>query len=447
MAWAGDWPAYLGGVEHSSSSPESAITLANAATLTTAWSWTIPTAATGQPAARLFASPTVAGGMVFIGSNTGVFYARSVATGGGVWSQNLGHTSTLTCQGRGITATATVASDPTRGGAATVYVTGPTDKMFALDAATGAVIWKRQIAPVSATANAYYGWSSPTVVAGHVYVGLASQCDNPLVRGGVVELDQATGTVLHRHWTIGLGKVGAGVWTSVAATPDGASVYATTGNGDEIPGDDQGEGYSLLRLDGTTMGRTSIWTVPGSARPGDSDFGASPTLFTAAISGTPTTLVAACNKNGVLYVWRAGTPSAGPLWQTRIDDGGPNANCLASSIVDGTALYQAGGSTSINGAAVSGSVSRLDPATGQTVWQIALPAPVFGTGSIDQAGVLAIPLYGSSTNGGVQLLDATTGAEITRLGTGSVYAQPLFSNGQLLVATVAGTLTAYAPTP
>jgi outer membrane protein assembly factor BamB len=447
LAWADDWPAYLGGVDHRSFSAETAITPANAATLAPVWTWKLPLPTSGQPSRLLYSSPTVAGGLVFVGSNTGVFYARSVSTGARVWSRNLGYVPALTCNSRGITATATVAPDPARSGAATVYVTGAADKVFAMDAATGTVIWRRQIAPTSTTANAYYGWSSPTVVAGHIYVGLASECDTPLVRGGVVELDQATGTVLHRYWSIGAGQVGGSVWSSVAATADGSVVFATTGNGDEIAGDNQGDSYSIVRLDGTTMKRTSIWTVPGYERPVDSDFGASPTLFTANLGGTPTDLVAACNKDGILYAWQAAKPSAGPVWQTRIDDGGAIANCLAASIFDGTSLYQAGGSTTIDGTAVAGSVSQLDPATGATVWQTELPAAVIGSGSVDAAGVLAVPMQDSSgTNGGVQLLDASTGTLLARLGTANVFAQPVFANGYLLVGSINGTLTAYAPT-
>jgi outer membrane protein assembly factor BamB len=448
-ALASDWTGYFGDTTHRSASPETAITPANAASLHVVWQWSPPASAGSRPRAQLFASPTVANGRVFVGSNSGVFYARDEASGAGVWSRNLGFVSALTCSARGITATASVAGDPARGGAATVYVTGADARLWALDAATGAVVWKRQLAPLSSTQNAYYGWSSPTVVAGHVYVGLASQCDNPLVRGGVVEVDQSSGRVLHRYWSVPSGSVGASVWSSVAASRDGASVYATTGNGDEIPGHDQGDSYAIVRLDGTTMKRLSLWSVPGSARPADSDFGASPALFTASLAGTPTGMVAACNKDGILYAWKAAKPSAGPVWKTPIDTGSDAENCLAAAIVDANHLYQAGGATTIAGSTVAGTVSQLDPVTGGVLWRTVLPGAVLGTGSIDAAGVLAIPLdtSGTSTGGGVELLAASTGAILARIGTANEFAQPVFANGRLLVATIGGGLTAYAPAP
>jgi outer membrane protein assembly factor BamB len=445
-AVASDWPAYLNGPRHRSLSDETAIRPSNAASLRRVWHWQPPAATGDQPAAALFASPAVADGRVFIGSNTGVFYARSEATGGRLWSRNLGHVSTLTCTARGITASATVAPDASRAGAGTVYVTGSTNRMYALDAATGTVVWKRQLTPLSTTQNTYYGWSSPTVVAGRIYVGLSSQCDTPLVRGGVVELDQATGRVLHTYWSIRSGGVGASVWTSVAATDDGGSVFATTGNGDEIAGHDQGDSYAIVRLDGSSLARKDIWAVPLAGRTVDADFGGSPTLYQASLSGTATKLVAACNKNGILYAWNAMKLAAGPVWQTRIDQGSESANCLAAPVFDGTALYQPGGPTTIAGAAVNGAVRRLDPATGDVVWETALDAQGLGSASLDASGVLAVPTFdGATATNGVYLLDATSGAILARIDTARAFAQPVFANGRLLVATVSGGLSAYAP--
>ena len=184
-------------------------TPATVGNLAQAWHWTPPPAQSGQPAAALYGSPTVSGGRVFIGSNTGVFYGLSETTGARLWSRNLGHSPNLTCSSRGISSTATVAPDASRGGASTAYVSSPTGALFALNAGAGAVVWKKQVTSTSTTANAYFGWSSPTVVAGHIYLGLSSQCDQPLVRGGVVEVNQSTGAILHRYWSIGSGKVGA----------------------------------------------------------------------------------------------------------------------------------------------------------------------------------------------------------------------------------------------
>ena len=73
--------------------------------------------------------------------------------------------------------------------------------LYALKAATGAVCGGAWWRGPSATVNDYFNWSSPTVVNGHVYVGVSSQCDKPLVVGGLKEYDQATGALLSFYQT------------------------------------------------------------------------------------------------------------------------------------------------------------------------------------------------------------------------------------------------------
>src|SRR5205807_1336546 len=141
-----------------------------------------------------------------------------------VWSRQLDTEPNASCPAHGISATAAVAPDPVTG-TSTVYASGARF-LYALNAATGAVAWKREIGPASTSVpDAYYNWSSPTVAGGHIYVGLSSSCDKPLIRGGVVELDQHTGQVLHTWFTVPAGSVGGSVWSSVAASASGSDVW------------------------------------------------------------------------------------------------------------------------------------------------------------------------------------------------------------------------------
>ena len=111
----GDWPGYLFSALHSSANVDAAsITASAVPNLAADWTFAAGPPEVGQPAAAFVASPTVADGRVFIGSNTGVFYARDEATGDPLWSLDLGHADALTCSARGITSTATVAFDPGR---------------------------------------------------------------------------------------------------------------------------------------------------------------------------------------------------------------------------------------------------------------------------------------------------------------------------------------------
>ena len=83
------------------------------------------------------------------------------------------------------TATATVADDPVTG-TTTVFVNAPDGNLYALNAQTGAVIWKGLVDTPSTTINDYYAWGSPLVANGKVYVGISSDGDCPLVPGGLV---------------------------------------------------------------------------------------------------------------------------------------------------------------------------------------------------------------------------------------------------------------------
>jgi PQQ-like domain len=74
-----DWGQYLHGPQHSSVSLATAFTPANAVSASRVWHWQ-PPAITGKPAPRLEASPTVAAGRVYIGAESGGFYALNETT-------------------------------------------------------------------------------------------------------------------------------------------------------------------------------------------------------------------------------------------------------------------------------------------------------------------------------------------------------------------------------
>src|SRR6266851_3515846 len=223
-----NWRQYLQGPQHSSVSLATAFTPSNAASASQVWHWQ-PPAVTGKPPPRLEASPTVAAGRVYIGAESGGFYALSEATGAVVWSRQLDTEPNVTCPARGITSTAAVQPDPVTG-TSTVYVSGAR-YLYARNAATGALIWKTEIGPPSLSSpDAYYNWSSPTVAGGHIYAGLSSSCDKPLIRGGLVELDQHTGHVLRTWHTVPSGSLGGSIWSSAAATSSGGGVWVSTGN-------------------------------------------------------------------------------------------------------------------------------------------------------------------------------------------------------------------------
>ena len=422
-----DWPQYLGGPDHSSFTTSTAITPANVASL-----HLIRSLALGN----LQASPTVVGGVAYIGSLNGNLYAIQLSTGKKLWTRFLGKVPSQTCAARGVTSTAAVLPDP-QTGVLSVYVGGGDGYLYSLNASTGAVQWQTIVgAPKSPTVNDYYNWSSPAVINGKIYDGVSSQCDVPFIRGGVQEFDQHTGALLNTYYSMPPGEVGAGVWSSVAT--DGTTVWATTGSTTPPPAP-QGESYSMLQLDASTLAETGVWTVPQGDRGFDADFGASPTIFTATVAGKATKMVGACNKNGFYYAFAAANVSAGPVWKTKIGSGQGGAGakaCLAAAIWDGAHLFLGGNPTTLNGTAYQGSVLELDPSTGAILWQTGVSGVVLGSPSMDASGVIAASTYNpGSTQNGTYLINASTGAILRKIANDSAFAQPVMASGYLILET------------
>jgi polyvinyl alcohol dehydrogenase (cytochrome) len=437
-----DWPAYLHDAQHGSTTTDATVTSGNVGSLHRVWTWSpAPATKKGQPTATLVASPTVAGGRIYIGSLSGVFSAVDLATGHLIWSRLLGYVPFLTCDARGISSTATVAPDP-QTSAPTVYVTAGTGYLYALDAQTGAIRWQSLIAKPSSKVNDYYTWSSPTVSNGSIYVGIASQCDAPLVQGGVKEYRQTDGTLLATYRSMPGTSKGATIWSSVVT--DGTALWTTTGNTSGPAGD----ANSIVSLDPVTLARIDKWTVPGLGLL-DLDFGASPTIFSATINGVATPMVGACSKNGVFYALQRNNLSAGPVWSRQIGkSNGPNNNfCDAAALWDGARLFVASNTTTIAGKTFPSSLRQLDPATGNVLWQRGVSAgPILGTPTLNGAGILAAGTFNTAHHNAVVLVSASTGQILRQLSmTSRVFGQPVFAGGKLLIAAETGGLSAWQP--
>ena len=431
-----NWGAYLKGPAHSSeNAAATAISPTTVGGMTRAWTWnpagpTMP----GQPSG-LLASPAVFNGRIYIGANTGVFYALDEATGHVIWHRFLGFVPTLTCGWLGIGATATVATDPVTH-VLTVYVAGGNGYLYALNAATGTVAWRSVIAIPSKTVSDYYDWSSPTLADHRIYVGVTSNCDKPLVAGGLKEYNQATGSLVAFYQTYPGHDVAPSIWSSAAANAPAGTVFVTTGNG---PG---GDSVSVVRLDSNGLARQDAWQVPAGQHGSDSDFGGSPTLFSAVLGGVSTPMVGACNKDGTYYAWRQGNLHAGPVWQKAV--GAPYTSgpqCDAAAVWNGKHLFVAANQTTINGHTFAGSIRMVNPATGAYLWQRGLAGPPIGTPTLDGAGVLAVTEY--SKAGQLVLINAATGSVLKTIATGPDFGQPVFADNVMLVPTQNHGLWAY----
>ena len=284
-----------------------------------------------------------------------------------------------------------------------------------------------------------------------IYIGVAASCTDH-VRGALEAFSQATGKKLATYYTVPAGQVGGSIWSTAAVASNG-HVFVGTGNVLPPTSPNEGTSESIVELSGTKLSQLGVWQLPLADQPtDDDDFGASVSLFTAVLPGTtkPTPMVGACNKNGVYYALKQNDLAAGPVWQTRIATAGTgmDAACLSSTVVNGNNLYVAGSATTINGTSYPGSIDELDAATGAIVWATGLPARVLGTPSLDGAGVLAVGTYaGGSDPQADYLLDPSTGAIIATVSNGdsSQFAQPVFADQYLFIATDSAGLYAYDP--
>jgi outer membrane protein assembly factor BamB len=432
-----NWSSYLFNSSHASyNAAATTITSANAGSLRASWTWMPPAPPISALGESITSSPTVYKGVIYEGANNGSFYALNESTGAILWSDFVGYVTRQMCGNRGFASTATVATDPTTK-VLTVYVAGPDGYLYALNAASGAIAWRSVVGIPSTTQNDYFNWSSPAVSHGHVYIGISSQCDKPLVRGGLLSFNQTTGVQQAAFYSVPSGDLGGSVWSSPAVSFNG-TVYITTGNG---PATDPSLRYSIsvVALNGSTLAVEGLWQVPAAQQPGtDSDFGGSPTLFSAVLPGTttPTPLVGACNKNGVYYALEQNDLGAGPVWQQKVRS--PSL-CLAASPWDGSHLWLTSEPSEKSG---PGAVYEVNPATGAVLWTNTIPGMIFGSPSLDGSGVLAVPSYAKGPS--TYLFDASTGALLATLNTNSSeFAQPVYAGPYLFLATERSGLIAY----
>lgn len=388
--------------------------------------------------AAIAATPVVAHHTVFVGSWDGYEYALREKTGRRLWRTNLG----LSVDGHcgfglgtlGITSAAWPAGDR-------VYVGGGDWYWYALKATNGKKLWRVSTAP-NRGSTGYYNWASPSLYGGSAYVGISSQCDNPLTQGELLRVSLSAHRVKKAWKVVRDGKLGGGIWTTPVADPRTGLLFVTTGTRIS-DGDRYAE--SVVALDPKSLRIRGHWALPLSDPTPDADWGTSPTLFT---DSHGRLLVAAVSKNGILYAFRRKRLGAGPVWQTRIAAGGDCPQCgdgsTSNGFFDGKRLYFAGGATTVNGQAYPGSVAAIDPATGKIRWQLGLPSEVLGalTGA---HGMIAVP----AAYGGLYIVGAAKGrmlhANLLSGGPGyqPIYGAPRIADGRLIIGTTDGVVHAF----
>lgn len=236
-------------------------------TLRVRWRFTPP----GAGAFR--ASPIVHRGRVYVGNGNGRLYALDAATGSLLWqyprSADPALVSDFTCNpsSNGLAASAAIATINRKDA---VIFGGPdkslgagrgSGRVFALDAASGAVMWKSPeaailngVTPASASEkHEQFGYSAPLVLGERIYLGIANHCDNPIQNGHLAVVDVNSGALASGFGYLSTSTRGGGIWSHVAGGLDPNAVVVTTGNAQCWNGGCQSEpavnhSLSMLRL-------------------------------------------------------------------------------------------------------------------------------------------------------------------------------------------------------
>jgi polyvinyl alcohol dehydrogenase (cytochrome) len=347
-----------------------------------------------------YGQPTVVGGRLFLTSLGGAVESVDAKTGCLYWRIAQSTPSRTT-----------VSVGPLPGVAPSGYAAYFGDSsanVHAVDAATGAPLWKQQVDshPRAALTGA------PTLYKGRLYVPVSSYEEGVAsvaayscctFRGSVAALDAATGKPLWKAFAIDqpaaptrknsagtqlYGPAGAAVWSSPTIDGKRGRLYFATGNSytdskeagsDAVVAVDLESGRVIWRrqvtehdndLSGCTSGRPLVNcpTIHGH----DYDFGSSPVLATLS-NGKE--IVLAGQKSGAVF--GLDPDSGAVLWRTQVGAGGFLGGIEWGMASDGTRLYVA--NTDVLAAqGPRPGLFALDPATGKDLWYV--PSPRVGCG-------------------------------------------------------------------
>jgi polyvinyl alcohol dehydrogenase (cytochrome) len=312
-------------------------------------------------------TPVVVDGTVYFGTSAGLVYAVDMATGRVLWS-------TFVASGE------IVGSPAVAGGAVFVGIGGA---LYKLSASTGLPEWKAVTnTSVYAQINA-----SPIVVGDVVVIGTA-QVEEVVgkppgtFRGSIGAFDVGTGK---RVWNFvdtpdnSTSGAGEGIWSTPCVDPALGLLYV--GVGQNISGPTGPLADSLLAIDYRTgklrwhkqFTQHDVFGLGNFTGP-DADVGASPNLW----ESGGAEMVGVGQKNGVYHALNAATGNE--VWHTRITPGSVFGGVLGSSaLADGMIIISSNvGDPKNNSLTRESRVVAVDPASGRIIWSRTQPGAIFG---------------------------------------------------------------------
>ena len=311
---------------------------------------------------RAYGQPTIAGGRLFAGSEERKVYSLSAATGCIYWVFEADFP------------VRTAISIGKNGSSWAAYFGDQHANAYAVDAATGKLLWKTHLdehpAAVITGAPALSGDRLYVPVSSiEEFIGANPQYECCRFRGSLSALEAATGKVIWKSYTvteeakptrknkIGVqqwGPSGVGVWSSPTVDMKKRVVYAVTGDNYSDPATTTSDAFLAFRMDTgklawsrqLTQGdafNVGCATMPGAAsncpeaRGPDFDFGSSPILVE--LGGGKRALLAG-QKSGIVYALDPDKQGE-ILWQKRVGQGSTVGGVQWGSATDKEKIYVA----------------------------------------------------------------------------------------------------------
>ncbi len=372
--------------------------------------------------------PLVQGERVFFADWGGVVYAVDFATGDVVWKKQVAQPKTQ-WPWRGFAGTGAL-------GGGMLFEASVEGNVFALDPNTGETVWSTRITDDPEAGNL----AKVMYHDGRLFIGLqsveevldATKPEMPVnFQGRVMALDAKTGRKLWETPLVQPPHNGVAVWSSFALDPETNTLYTTTGN--NYTGEATEYADALLAMDANT-GRIrwakkvtdhDLWTKARPYGP-DYDFGAGPQLFEA--GGRK--LVGAGQKSGTFYVWDRTTGE--PVWTTTVGYGQIGGGIHGEGSIGDGRIYLWGNNAFpyANPEQHPMDITAVDAATGKAFWTKPKAQPAVQI----SAGFLASDVYFvGSLDGMVRAYRASDGELLWRSGDhGPVASSLVVERGTLL---------------
>ncbi|HLZ93798.1 MAG TPA: PQQ-binding-like beta-propeller repeat protein [Candidatus Dormibacteraeota bacterium] len=380
---------------------------------------------------EVYASPLIVSGHAIVATENNTVYALDLATGAVVWRTHLGapvSAATLPCGDIGpVTGiTGTPAADPLSDALYVVaFLSGYHHVLFTLSLSTGAVTRRQSVDPGGSSAVVQQERGALALGSGYVYVPFGGLFgDCGSYHGYVVGVPVAGGSPVAVYRTPSARE--SGIWSSMGATiSDSGTVYVVTGNGSDSSSFDYSNSVLQLSPDLKLQGyfAPSNWRYLDAT---DSDLGSvGVTLLPA--SG----VLLAVGKQGVAYVLR--TSGLGGVGKPEAARGVCSGAWGGTSWLDSTVFLPCrDGLTAVS----------ASPASMAVTWrarQVHTGSPIVAAGAVWAIDESSATLYA---------LDPSSGAIVYSLGLGSAehFSTPAATQGYI-VAPAGSAVVAVAVAP